>query len=122
VGRRDRIIELGAIIKELRSKLKVYEQELDRLLDPSENGVSDYAERNSPDSIWNRTLAYLEADPKQAFSAPTIATALQVANVNTIRGTLSRLAAVGKISKAGRGEYQARQEDPTADIHDPFAE
>lgn len=96
----------------MRAQLRGYERELDKLLAPDGNGpdASD-AERSSPHSIWNRIIAYLEEQAPKTFTAPSLTVALQVKNINTVRGTLSRLTAAGKISKAGRGEYTARRED-----------
>jgi hypothetical protein len=120
VGRRDRIIHVSAQIQRLRTELASFERELDLLLSPrgqsNGNGMLVEDVPAGPKTVWNQIVAYLEQHPRESFTTPSLATALRVPNLNTIRGQLSRLVAAGKIRKAARGMYTARTEEPENDV------
>ena len=63
-----------------------------------------------PDSMASRIVRLLGAHPTRRFDAAAIASELRVTNINSLRGTLLRLANTKYIEKAGRGGFQARKE------------
>jgi hypothetical protein len=65
-------------------------------------------------SITDRIVQYLARNPNAEYGATELAAALGMvgeSNVNTIRGTLSRLTAEGRITKAGYGKYRSNMEE-----------
>ena len=87
------VARLAQLTKELRS----LEAQLDDLL-----GVVPEPES---ESLNERVLDILEANPAKEFLAEEIATPLS-AKIPSVRAALSRLASQNRISKNGRGKYQ----------------
>jgi response regulator of citrate/malate metabolism len=118
--RRERIIELGAIIaadraqlQTLRERLRANEAEFDRLLrsdaeesalDTVRGGASNTA--TSVATLGQRCVDMLDATPGERFTAEQIASAVG-SKVDTIRSTLARLADHKRIVKVERGLYKS---------------
>jgi hypothetical protein len=114
----ERAIELAMEIGATRERLRHMEQELDRLRSEDGNAPAT-AETASgatagngmqPGSMASRVIELLGTHPEQAFEAPTIAQQLGIKNVNSLRGTLRRLADTKRIDKRSRGKFRARRE------------
>jgi hypothetical protein len=116
MSKRERIIALVSEISTLRARLKVLEDEFDGLVPPDDAAAVNATQRTTasnglkPNSMANRIVHLLSDHPARQFDAAEIARELGIGNLNSLRGTLLRLAASKHIHKAGRGEFQARKE------------
>jgi len=111
---RERVIQLVNEITALRQQLQARETELDSILPPDgqrmEFSPSVDLGNLVPGSIASRVLELLTAHAGRSFDAPTIAQELGIKNINSLRGTLLRMADGKRIQKASRGMYQARKD------------
>jgi hypothetical protein len=75
--------------------------------------LSVFVPRRSAVTLTDQIITYLRITSGE-FGATELAAALgfeSESQVNTIRGTLSRLAADGRIQKTGYGKYRSKQEE-----------
>ena len=89
------------------------EDEFDTLVpDDASNGAGGHSvPANGPkaDSMSSRIVQLLGTHPSKRFDAATVAAELGITNLNSLRGTLLRLASTKYIQKAGRGGFQAKK-------------
>ncbi|WP_437981495.1 hypothetical protein [Sorangium sp. So ce117] len=118
MNRRDRVIQLGAMIQadrvlqgEIRDRLKANEAELDALLrgegppDPPEGSGRQHA-----GSMAKAVADLLAAEPGTEFSAEEIIERLGGDYKPTsVRSTLARMADNLEIVRVGRGRYKSAQ-------------
>lgn len=122
---RDLLIETAAKVAELRRELVNAEEMLDALLglEHSEGAIAalkeaaedDAAEEeeaaNAERTITSRIYQHLSALEGGATTAPLVAKALGIENVQTVRGILARLARDQVITQVERGKYKRKEPD-----------
>ncbi|WP_437609170.1 hypothetical protein WMF20_49560 [Sorangium sp. So ce834] len=116
MSRRDRAVQLGAMIQadrilltEVRERLKTHEAELDALLrGEGPPDTPDGSGRQGAGSIAKAVADLLSADPDRPFSAEEIVARLGGEHkLTSLRSTLARMADNLEIVRVGRGRYRA---------------
>jgi hypothetical protein len=114
--KRERIIQLVTEINTLRGRTEALEKELDSLLPPDDEHEDVCTESTGKSSglvagsMASRIVELLNSHPDRSFDALTIAKELGIANLNSLRGTLLRVAESERIRKVRRGTYKAGRE------------
>ena len=110
---RERMIELAGRIATLRSELAELESQLDDLIggvrEPGcarAHPVGRPGRNGAGEAMSARVVGLLESRPGEPFGPREIASALALMNIDSLRGTLARLARSGRIAKAGRGKFR----------------
>ena len=65
------------------------------------------------DSMQSRVLAAIEKNPQQVHTVNGVALAMTEDDVDAVRRALDKLVFLGKIKRAGRGQYQAQEKEAT---------
>jgi hypothetical protein len=124
MNKRERIIELVNQITTARQQLAALEAELDSLLPPdSDSGspptvgtagdtVQPILEGLVPGSMASKVVELLIGNSERSFDVSAIARGigLDADKINSLRGTVLRLADSGRIQKVRRGTYRAKKE------------
>lgn len=122
----ERVLQLSSRIMELRRRLQESETELKALLAHTsqtpaveqrpapENGNGNAIVHQLENALGRGTIALrierlLAASPTQSFGAEEVARRLEIpdAQLATVRSTLHRLSAEGRIRRTGPGQYAA---------------
>jgi HTH-type transcriptional regulator/antitoxin HigA len=114
-ARREKIIVLAAKVDRYRKALKVAEAELDAELSDGEDKEADISiktvtqkpKRAAQDSLPTRIMARFNSDPNKVFEFSELRDLTDI--IPTLRSTLSRLVAKGKLRKEGFGKYRLKR-------------
>jgi hypothetical protein len=112
-SRRDRMIDLGRRIAELREELQKHESEFDGLL--AEGDSSSAAP--GPNSLGDRLLKVCKDAPSRAFRADELMdeARIPIEKLATVRTTLARLVAAGLLQRGEeKGTYRLAESDESA--------
>lgn len=109
-------------IDAVRAQLKLLEVEFEqfisddeKVVDATTTAATTAKDTNGlvPGSMATRVVELLNAHREKIFKAPVIARELGIKNVNSLRGTLRRLADSKRIDQPGRGKFRAAKESVT---------
>lgn len=106
--RAERVVELASEIASRREQLRMLEVELERLLIvPPAPGDAAVTTGMVAGSLASRIVAWLDARPSAAFDISAIARGIGATHLVSVRGTLQRLVASGRVVRAERGRFRA---------------
>jgi hypothetical protein len=108
---RERLIQLAEEIANLRAKLREKEAELDGLL-PSE-GLPLPIVASAEGTLVEQTLRFFATNPDAEIGPRALCPKLGLpsAQEKSLRATMGRLVADGRLRRVGRGRYAAKIEE-----------